>query len=81
MCVCIERLSLEPGSSLAARQEDILGYFVEFQLLDYEFGDLETPSVPTPPHPSPQPVLFNFMKGSYETKVVFEMYVCSLCRL
>jgi hypothetical protein len=63
MSVCIERLSLEPAFSLTARVADISGYFVEFQLLDCDYGDLETPSVPVSPHSS-QPVLFNFKKGS-----------------
>ncbi|CAI8027493.1 Protein fantom [Geodia barretti] len=61
MSVCIERLSLEPAFSLTARVADISGYFVEFQLLDCDYGDLETPSVPVSPHSS-QPVLFNFKK-------------------
>jgi hypothetical protein len=61
MSVCIERLSLEPASSLTARVADISGYFVEFQVLDYDYGDLETPSVPVSPH-STHPVFFNFKK-------------------
>ena len=62
MSLCIESLVLEPGCSLLGR-EDILGYFVEFQLLNYNCGDLETPSVMVPP---PQPITtlrFNFRKG------------------
>ena len=65
MSVCIERLSLEPASSLTARVADISGYFVEFQVLDYDYGDLETPSVPVSPH-STHPVFFNFKKGSHK---------------
>ena len=61
MRVSIERLSVEPGCPLAAR-EDISGYFVEFQLLDYDYGELETPSVLVSPHSS-QPIFFNFTKG------------------
>ena len=61
MSVSIERFSPEPACSLAS-QEDISGYFVEFQLLDYDYGELETPSVLVSTHPS-LPVVFNFRKG------------------
>ena len=62
LSITIVSFTVEPGSSLTAR-EDISGYFVEFQLLDYDYGELETPSVLTSPH-STLPVVFNFKKGA-----------------
>ena len=61
MSLAIERFTVEPGSSLVTR-DNVSGYFVEFQLLDYDYGELETQSVVTSPH-STQPVLFNFKTG------------------
>ena len=62
LSITIVSFTVEPGSSLTAR-EDISGYFVEFQLLDYDYGELETPSVLISPH-STQPAVFNFKKGA-----------------
>ena len=63
MSLTIVNFIMEPGSSLTTRAEDTSGYFVEFQLLDYDYGVLETPSVFIPPH-SAQPITFNFKTGT-----------------
>ena len=70
MSLCIEKFTIEPGSSLTTR-DDISGYFVEFQLLDYDYGELETPSVFTTPH-STQPVVFNFKTGTLR---IYNIYI------
>ena len=61
LSITVVSFTVQPGSSLV-RRSDVSGYFVEFQLLDYDYGELETPSVYTSPH-STQPVVFNFKTG------------------
>lgn len=61
LVIMIERFTVEPASSLQSRR-DILGFFVELQLLDYEDEELETSSVPVSSHHS-KSVVFNFRKG------------------
>ena len=70
LSITVVSFTVESDCSLLTR-EDISGYFVEFQLLDYDYGELETPSVFTLPH-SAHPVVFNHRTGTGTCK----MHVC-----
>ena len=75
MSITIHSLALEPGCSLLTRR-DVQGYFMEFQLLDYDYAELETPSVVVPPPPSSLSLHFNFRKGACTYIFLYCAHVC-----
>ena len=61
MSITVESFTLEADSSLID-DPTITQLFVEYQLLDYNYGDVETPS--SLPRPSPgESIVFDFRKG------------------
>ena len=63
MSITVESFTLEEGSSLA-RNPGITNIFVEYQFLDFDFGELETKSLPKPKEG--MDVHFSFKRGKSE---------------
>ena len=69
----IVSLTLENGSSLLSDQS-VTRLFVEYQFLDYESSELETPASLPKPSVS-KPAVFNFRKGK-TTLIFFQKEPC-----
>ena len=61
MSITVDSFTLESGCSLA-RNSSVKDIFVEYQFLNFDFGELETKSVPKPKEG--RDVFFNFKKGN-----------------
>ena len=46
---------------------------MEYQFLDYDYGELETPSAAVSPEPG-QPIVFNFRKGQWNRYTVIHVH-------
>ena len=58
--ITIESFTLETDSSMASNQH-IKNFFIEYEFLDFDRGELETSSAVKPPEGDS--VIFNFKKG------------------
>lgn len=60
--ITVESFTLETGSSIESNAQ-IRNLFVEYQFLDFDYGELETPSSLPKPCPG-ETITFNFKKGT-----------------
>ena len=61
MAITVESFTLEADSPLV-EGSGVCNLFVEYQFLDFDFGELETPT--SLPKPAPgESIVFNFKKG------------------
>ena len=65
MNITIESFTLEDDSSIAT-SANITNLFVEYNFLNFEYGELETPSSQPKPLPG-EPAIYNFKKGMHNT--------------
>lgn len=63
MSITVHSFTLEPGSSLA-RNAAVGNIFIEYQFLNYDSSELETPSSLPKPQEGKE-VYYNFRKGTY----------------
>lgn len=65
MTIIIESFTLESDSTAETADSTRYNLFVEYQFLDFDFGELETPS--SLPKPAPgETIVFNFEKGTIQ---------------
>ena len=72
MSITVESFILEDDSSIATAS-NITNLFVEYSFLNFEYGELETPSSQPKPLPG-EPAIYNFKKGMYSC--IVQLYVC-----
>lgn len=63
MSITVESFTFEDDSSIATATT-ITNLFVEYSFLDFEYGELETPSSLPKPLPG-ESAIYNFKKGNY----------------
>ena len=72
MSITIESFTLEDDSTIATAT-NITNLFVEYSFLNFEYGELETPSSQPKPQPG-EPAIYNFKKGEH-TKVATKYFL------
>ena len=71
MSITIESFTLEDDSTIATAI-NITNLFVEYSFLNFEYGELETPSSQPKPQPG-EPAIYNFKKGEH-IKVCYKIF-------